>query len=367
LEFRSLAIAEIVSYTVGYGGIGVPLAHKGFGVWSLVISSLSQGALSAILSYTFSRHNLSLIYRWKYYKQLYSFGGRVSFISFLEFIGSQLDKLAIGHFLGANPLGIYDRAFLTANLPASSFSVSISKVLFPVFSRIQTEIERLRKSYLATIMLVAAIIVPTCLGISAASDEIVKVLLGEKWTEAVPVLRILSIAAAFNFLSLFGGVLCDATATLNVKIVIQLGYVLCLGVAFYLVAPLGLMGFAIAVAVGEFIRHSAYVIVTKRVFKTRAKELLSFYVPALTAGVIVGAVIYAVSIFARQAQWSVVFALSVEMCFGFVFLVYFFFFNRRQPVQKEIVARITSSGLLSNRASAAASILRWFCRRSITT
>src|SRR3989304_3879237 len=118
LEFRSLAIIEISSYALGYGGVGVGLAHSGFGVWSLVVAALSQSALSAILSYLFSRHDVSFMFFWKYYKELYSFGSRVSIISFFEFIGSNLDTLAIGHFLGANLLGIYNRALLLVSVPA---------------------------------------------------------------------------------------------------------------------------------------------------------------------------------------------------------------------------------------------------------
>ena len=180
LEFRSLAITEIISYVLGYGMIGITLAYNGFGVWSLVAGALSQSAFLTILSYMFSRHKLLFIYRWKYYKPLYSFGSRVSIISFFEFLGSNLDTLAIGHFIGAAPLGIYNRAFMLVNLPAQYLTSSFSRVLFPSFSRVQKEIERLKKAYLSTIMLFSAILLPTCLGIAVASQEIVLLVLGRK-------------------------------------------------------------------------------------------------------------------------------------------------------------------------------------------
>jgi hypothetical protein len=42
---RELDAAAIVAY----GGIGIPLATAGFGVWSLVVATLSQRALLAVL------------------------------------------------------------------------------------------------------------------------------------------------------------------------------------------------------------------------------------------------------------------------------------------------------------------------------
>ncbi|HXG30077.1 MAG TPA: lipopolysaccharide biosynthesis protein, partial [Thermodesulfobacteriota bacterium] len=171
LEFRSLAIIEISSYALGYGGVGVSLAYSGFGVWSLVIAALSQSAISAILSYSFSRHRLSFIFRWEYYKSLYSYGSRMSLISLFEAIASNLDTLIIARFIGATSLGIYNRAFMLVNLPVYYLTTSFSRVLFPSMSRIQTEFPRLKGAYLSSIALSAAIVIPTCVGISVASRE----------------------------------------------------------------------------------------------------------------------------------------------------------------------------------------------------
>jgi lipopolysaccharide exporter len=346
LEFRSLAITEILSYVLGYGLIGITLAYNGFGVWSLVAGALSQSVLLSILSYLFSHHTLSFIYRRKYYKSLYSFGGRVSVISFFEFLGSNLDTLAIGHFIGATPLGIYNRALMLVNLPAQYLTGSFSRVLFPSFSRVQKETERLKKAYLSTIMLFSAILCPTCLGIAVASQEIVLLVLGEKWIAANPVLQILSIAILFNILSHFGGIICEATATLNIKLVMQTIYVIILGVIFYMMKDLGIREFAMAITFAEFIRFIVYLFIVKQICGITATEYVQAYSPAVIASVIIGSSIYSVAALLRGFNAPLSLLFTVEFIVGLGLLIVLFLYGPQQSLRNAIRDRFANSGII---------------------
>jgi len=360
LKFRSLAIIEISSYALGYGGVGVRLAYSGFGVWSLVVAALSQSALSAILSYLFSRHDVSFMFFWKYYKELYSFGSRVSIISFFEFIGSNLDTLAIGHFLGANLLGIYNRAFMLVNLPIYYLTTSFSRVLFPSFSRIQLEIQRLKKAYLSAITLIAALIIPVCIGIMVASREIVLLILGEKWSAAIPVLQILAIAVPISMLSHFGGIVCDATANLNSKFIMQVTYVILLVILFFFFRRFGLTGFATAIVVGELLRNSAYLYLMKRVLKTSYKEMFSAYQPGLINGFIVGGTIFLASLFLHRAGSPVWLIFSAQLSVGFLLLVFLTFIKPHQTLKREIKAVLLNLSFLKERSLYLCKFISWY-------
>jgi len=350
LEFRSLFIAEIISYVLGYGIIGILLAHIGFGVWSLVAAALCQGVLLAIISYIFSRHKISFIFRWKYYKPLYSFGGRVSIISFFEFIGSNLDTLAIGHLIGAAPLGIYNRAFMLVNLPAQNLTTSFSRVLFPSFSRVQEDLEKLKKAYLTTIMIFASILFPTCLGIAVASREIVLLVLGEKWVAAIPVLQILAIATPFNLVSHFGGIVCEATATLNIKLLMQIIYVIILGTLFYLLSGYGILGFATAILIGEFIRYVLYFFLIKHICKISLIEGIRAYVPSLIPSIAIGTLIYFFAFSLRNATLQIPLVFSVELTVG-VLTFFSLFYLTNNAVKREIRNRLFSSGTIEIKNS----------------
>jgi len=360
LAFRALAVIEIFSYVVGYGLIGILLAYNGFGVWSLVAGALSQSAFLAILAYYFCQHRLSFIYNWKYYKPLYSFGSRVSAISFFEFVGSNLDTLAIGHFIGAAPLGIYNRAFMLVNLPAQYLTTSFSRVLFPSFSKVQKEIERLKKAYLSTIMIFSAILLPTCFGMAAASREIVLVILGEKWIAAIPVLQILAIAIPFNLLSHFGGILCESTATLNNKLLLQVIYIFILGALFYLLRGYGILGFATALFIGEFCRFVAYIFITRQICKIMPREYIQAYLPSIITSLIIGFLIYFMASFLRGYDILEFLIFIVELMVGLIFLIVLFLYGPQKILREEVLGRLEMSGIINSRNSRTNKLLYWF-------
>ncbi len=347
LDFRSLAIIEIISYVIGYGLIGVILASSGLGVWSLVVASLSQSTLTVSLSYLYSRHEVALTFEWKFYRPLYSFGSRVSVISFLEFIGSNLDTLVIGRFLGTTPLGIYNRAFMLVNLPMQYATSGFSRVLLPSFSTIQKEIPRIRKAYLSSIMLVGSFLIPTCVGIMGSSREIVLLLLGDTWAAAIPVLSILALATPLNLLSHLGGVACEATATLNIKFLIQTAYLVILGTLFYFLKNLGIVGFAMAVVIAEFIRHIGYIFVMERLFQINTREMFRSYQTGLLSSLIVGISICSVAFLLRQANSPIWLSFSVEFVIG-VSVLSSVLFLTKNGAKKELQERLYKSGITEN-------------------
>jgi len=359
-KFRSLAVTEMFAYLFGYGMVGLTLAYNGFGVWSLVVAALCQSALLAIFSYLFCRHRISFIYQWKYYKTLYSFGSRVSIISFFEFLGSNLDTLAIGHFIGTASLGIYNRAFMLVNLPMYYITTSFSRVLYTSFSKAQKDIERLKKAYLSTVMLFSAILLPTCLGIAVSSQEIVLIVLGEKWIASVPVLQILAIATPFNMLSHFGGIICEATATLNIKLLMQIIYVTILGVTFYLMRSLSISDFAMAIVFAEFIRFIAYLFIVKRICNITPMEYAHAYLSATASALIIGVAIYFIATILREYNVPLIILFIVEFVTGAGLLIFIFFFGPQQILRAEIKDRFDKSGIIAKENSVTDKLLCWF-------
>ncbi|UOQ76610.1 oligosaccharide flippase family protein [Hymenobacter sp. 5516J-16] len=174
MKFRTLAIIEVTSYVVSYAALGIGLAFQGFGVWSLVAAMLGQGVLLTILSYAAERHDLRLLFDWETYRPLVEYGGRMSAISFLEFLTGSLDTLLIGRLLGAAALGIYSRGWMLIGLPVYLLTTSVSKVVFPSFSQMQTDRPRLKTVYLSSITLIAALVIPICAGAAIAAPRLCK-------------------------------------------------------------------------------------------------------------------------------------------------------------------------------------------------
>src|SRR5665647_3263349 len=164
MRFRGMAIADMAAYAAGYGVVGVTLALSGWGVWSLVAASLGQAAVVTVAYNALARPSVVPVLNWRPYRDLLGFGSLVSVISFLEFVNANLDTLAVGRIAGPTSLGYYSRALSLTGLPLVYMGTSLSRVLFPSFSKIQAETARLGRAYLSVITVFAGVGLPIALG-----------------------------------------------------------------------------------------------------------------------------------------------------------------------------------------------------------
>ena len=320
LDFKSLAYLESISFIVSYGIIGIFMAVRGYEEWSLVAASLSQAFFSALMSYLIVRHPLSLFWDIAQIKKLGAYGGRISIISFFEFIGSSLDIFFIGRSLGAEKLGLYNRGQMLVNLPMQYFTNSFSRVLFPSFSKIQAQVEKLKESYLMGLGILAFFILPGCIGISIAAEPIIRVVLGEKWLPAVPVLRLLALATPFNMLSHLGGILCDSTGRLDDKLLLTIIYILFLGCGLVIFSKQGLEAVAALIVCSEILRHIAYLNIISRILQCPLREIYQVYKPAVVASGLVGLLLFIVIFLGRTWDVSIYFQFILAILTGLLSL-----------------------------------------------
>jgi O-antigen/teichoic acid export membrane protein len=345
LDFKTVAKVETSSYILGYVVIGLSCALSGLGAWSIVYAALSQNLINAILFNWFVRHDMRFLFAWKHYKPLFLYGSQTSFISFLEYICASMDTLLIGRMLGKFKLGIYNRAFYLVYLPTYQLTHSLSKVVFSSYSKLQSELEKLGKAYLSSIVLIAAMVLPISLGIMAASQEIVLVLLGKQWTESIPVLSILCLAIPFNVISTIPATICSATAQLKSKLILKLIYASILVSLFFLLRGYGLLGFASAVAIGEGIQTIMYMFLMNRILNLGFGSLFKVYLPGLMNGIVIAIAITLVSLVLRRADCPLLLTFLCQGLTGGIMQIVLMFFFPHPILKAEIQKLITKIDL----------------------
>jgi PST family polysaccharide transporter len=98
----------------------------------------------------------------------------------------------IGRVLGAKALGAYGLAYNVMLMPLGWLASSIVEVLFPAFARLQDDRELVGSMWLRINRMVAAVTVPGMLGLMVVAPELVRVVFGERWLAATPVVQILA-------------------------------------------------------------------------------------------------------------------------------------------------------------------------------
>ncbi|MBD1395628.1 lipopolysaccharide biosynthesis protein [Pontibacter sp. JH31] len=351
MRFKELSIVETLSYVVSYLGAGIVLAYLGFGVWSLVYASLLQAALVAVGAYVMARHSVLPIFDWAAYRPLFAYGSKMSIISFLEFIYNDLATLLIGRVLGAYRLGIYNRAFMLVNLPMYNLTRTVSRVVFPSFSKLQSETEKLAQVYLSSTTLLATLIIPVCLGIMVAAPEIVHVVLGSQWTDSIPVLQVLSLAIPLSFITMFAGIVCDAKAVLNWKIVITVTLIVVISSLFFLLKSYGLVGFGLALLISELIRIGMYQTLMKKILQLSYWKQLRVYLPGVMNGAVVAITVYLLSTLLRNMELPhLVILISQMITGGFVFLAMILLFPH-QALKEQLHMIFAKLGVQDNPSS----------------
>lgn len=129
MRYRAVACTDFFSFVVGYCVVSLASALLGAGVWSLVYGTLGWNLLQSLLSYLLVRHPLRPLFDVRAMRDVMRFGGKVSVNGFLEYLTSDLPKLAIGRYLGVATAGLYDRAALLASYPLQQIQQAASKVL----------------------------------------------------------------------------------------------------------------------------------------------------------------------------------------------------------------------------------------------
>jgi O-antigen/teichoic acid export membrane protein len=191
MRFTTGVRIDILSATIG-SVVAIGMAALGCGYWSLICQNISLALVGTVATW------IAIPWipgrpRWtSEIRSMLRFGGTVSLNSFVVYIAYNTEKILLGRFWGAAPLGLYTRVYQLANLPVQSLTGAVGGVAFPALSRLQGDAPRLRRSYLKAHSLVVCLTVPVVLSCALFSNEIVQILLGPKWTGAAVILRLLS-------------------------------------------------------------------------------------------------------------------------------------------------------------------------------
>lgn len=258
LRFRTQAMISVGTYVVGYVVVGISLAAAGFGVWSLVFAALAQTALGSATVMLIVRHSLRPLVDLHELRALYGYGARFSALQLLAAVQHAVILGVIGRFAGATAVGLYDRAHLLVVLPFEKVQASATGVLFPIISRSQSDVARLRTAYLGHSALVTAVALPTLAGMGASAGPLVAVLLGDQWNLVPAIVPIVAVGVAFGLLAHMARVVCDGLALLGPRLRIDAAQLLLTAAILFLVRDTGVAGMAAAVAAGQAFQYALY-------------------------------------------------------------------------------------------------------------
>ena len=254
LDYRRKLIPELGGALVK-GLFSIGLAYLGYGVWSLVFGQIAGAVVSVILVWIVLPWRPRLTLDRGLAGSLVKFGTTVTLIDIITQITDNFDYVIVGRFFGLVPLSIYTLAYRLPEMLLIGNLWVMGGVVFPAFSSIQDRPEDLRRGFLASVRIVELFAVPICLGLLIAADPIVRVVFGDQWLEAIPVLRVLALYAWVYSLGYHVGGLYKAIGRPDILLRLSLLTLVIIIPALLIGAQFGIIGVATGHLVAVLIRR----------------------------------------------------------------------------------------------------------------
>lgn len=195
MNFKYISIVEIIG-SLSSLLVAVVLAIMGYGIYSLVFSTLFHTFLTNILFLIIGlKNDKNISFHFKFSETypflkigIFSVGTRI-----LDFFSSEIDTIIISAFLGKEILGVYTLCKKLAKCIYGIINPILTKILTPLIALVQSDVEKVRRSYYSVVEAVSLVNYPIYLLVVVFSAGILNTLYGETYLDSANILGLLAL------------------------------------------------------------------------------------------------------------------------------------------------------------------------------
>jgi O-antigen/teichoic acid export membrane protein len=257
LNFKELSIIDIgrnifllgfvtTMLIIGYGVLGV--------IYGNIIATVLSTFFIIILSFKYRYISIYPYFNVNKLIPFLKFGIYVSGKQILTFFSHRADEVVIGYFLAPEILGIYYFGKHLLEKLRELITSSFGKVLFPVFSKLKNDKDKLSRAYKNISIYIAFLSFPLFVGVAATSHLFIPLIFGEQWSDSVIVVQVFSLVMLFMILT--ANVSTSLLYSVNKPAIVFYNDLATISIYF-----VGLLKFAHQGLVAVLITYSIYIIV----------------------------------------------------------------------------------------------------------
>jgi len=197
LDFKVINQSSIFASALS-GALGVCLAYIGWGVWSLIVQSLSSIILANIYLFFREKWRPKMFFSFSALKDLW----HISFLPFVlditDCFYAQLDSLIIGKHFSSEKLGFYYRGKSLQTLVNSYLGNTVGTVTFPLLSKLNDNEIVFRSTVLKLFHMITFVSFFLLAILYMCAEDIVVILFTDKWIQSVEYFKIICLGG-FTF------------------------------------------------------------------------------------------------------------------------------------------------------------------------
>lgn len=290
MDFRTQARVNIGAALLA-AIVAPTCALAGLGVWTLVLSPLTLFTARAIGLFLLGRWWVWPSFRFTGAGGLFGFGMAVLVAEMLWFVQTQADVFIAGRNMAAHEVGIYTTSLFLTQILVNKFVPSLNEVAFPAYSRIQGDRPMVAAGFAKSVRLIMLVAMPFSLGFALTAEPLVLTVLGEKWAQTIPVIRVLGLAMPFVTLQILYTPATNALGRPTIAAWISGAGAIIMPCAFLIAVQYGTIGMAYAWLLGFPLLTLVATLLSLPVIGTSVRMLLAALAPSVVAGGVMAAIV----------------------------------------------------------------------------
>lgn len=293
IDFKTQTKISIIA-SISSGAVAIVLAYFGFGVWSLVIRTLTMQFLVAFLLSISNKWKPSPVFSFHSFKRLFRFGSRLLVSGLLNTIYMNLYYVIIGKFFSATDLGYFSNGKKLEEVASHAVSTSLQRVSYPVLSSMQSEESRLRAGFAKIIRTSTYLNFPIMVFLAAIAGPLIDLLFGAKWLPSIPYFQILCFAGMLfplhainlNILQVKG----RSDLFLKLEVIKKASFTAI--IIIVLLLKLGIIGLLWGSVLSSYISYFINTIYSKKLISYSIKDQIKDILPSFLLSFTMGAIVY---------------------------------------------------------------------------
>jgi len=187
----------LLSWVPFIGAVGASitallLARVHHDYWPILVFQILGGVIGLVVLWLWVRPRLARPKK-QDVREVFHFGRGLIGFDALNILNRYADNVIVGFFLGSQALGLYLLAYKMLMIPLSEIGGIINTLAYPRLSRLAPNWGVVGQGLAQVMRDVGMFAAPLCLGIALAAPELIHVVFGSAWADALVPMRVLAL------------------------------------------------------------------------------------------------------------------------------------------------------------------------------
>lgn len=177
--------------------VGIVFLLKGYGYWAFAIQLVTHSFMGNALRWYYCKWRPDFHISLQPLKEMFPFSIKLVLTGFVSQINANILTVLSGRFYNMHDVGVYSQGNKWAGMGSSFINTSLQGVVQPVLVQANDDSVRQRNVFRKMLRFVAFVSFPAMFGLAFVAEDLIVVLITDKWLTSISFLQLFCIWGAF--------------------------------------------------------------------------------------------------------------------------------------------------------------------------